>query len=60
MEGKRIKKSVVVELFRQNQAMRELLDKWPARAIMMDYEKEWNAERQELLARLEKLDLELG
>lgn len=48
MAGK-IKKAVIFELVRQNQAMRQLLEKWPAREIMMDYEKEWNEHRSRFL-----------
>ncbi len=29
--------------------MRQLLDEWPAREIMMDYEKAWNERREALL-----------
>ncbi len=51
MEGMagRIKKATIAELARQNAAMRELLEQWPAREIMMDYEKEWNEHRTRFL-----------
>lgn len=45
----RIKRSTIIELHKQNQAMRELLLAWPAREIMMDYEKEWNEQRTRFL-----------
>ena len=48
-EKRKIKRTVVLELYRQNQIMREILDDWPAREIMMDYEKEWNERREEFL-----------
>lgn len=48
MAGK-IKKATVAELALQNEAMRELLEQWPAREIMMDYEKEWNEHRTKFL-----------
>ena len=48
MAGK-IKKAVVADLVRQNEAMRKLLEEWPAREIMMDYEKDWNERRQRFL-----------
>ena len=48
-EKRKIKRTVVLELYRQNQIMREILDDWPAREIMMDFEKEWNERREEFL-----------
>lgn len=47
--GLRIKRSTIERLIEQNRAMRELLLAWPAREIMMDYEKEWNEQRQNFL-----------
>lgn len=49
MSGRRIRRVDLLELLRQNQAMRQLLDEWPAREIMMDYEKAWNERREALL-----------
>lgn len=48
MAGK-IKKTVVAELARQNAAMRKLLEEWPPREIMMDFEKAWDEERTRFL-----------
>lgn len=46
---RKIKREVIVELLRQNAAMRKLIEDWPAREIMMDYEKQWNEQRLEFL-----------
>lgn len=48
MAGK-IKKSTIAELVKQNRELRACLEAWPAREIMMDYEKEWNERRQRAL-----------
>ena len=48
-EKNRIRRTTVLELIRQNQIMREILESWPAREIMMDYEKEWNEDRESFL-----------
>jgi len=48
-EGTKIKRSVIFEMLKQNEAMRELLQTWPPREIMMDYEKTWNEKREEFL-----------
>lgn len=53
----RIKRSTVTTLIEQNRAMRELLESWPAREIMMDYEKEWNERRQRFLERSPEVEL---
>lgn len=34
------------EILLQNRKMRELLAEWPARKIMMGYEKDWDAKRR--------------
>jgi hypothetical protein len=44
-EPYRIKKSDIEELIIQNQKMRMILETWPSREIMTDYEKDWNSER---------------
>ncbi|MDH5655385.1 MAG: hypothetical protein OEZ34_05725 [Spirochaetia bacterium] len=38
-------------MIRQNKKMRKILECWPAREIMMDYEKNWNELREEFLNR---------
>lgn len=40
-----IKKSAIRELIRQNNEMRAILQSWPARELMMDFEKTWNEKR---------------
>ena len=40
-----------LELLEQNRQMRRLLEEWPAREIMMDYEKGWNEQREQFLAK---------
>jgi len=50
MENKKvITKSQIKELIRQNKEMRRILESWPAREVMMDYEKSWNEIRKEFL-----------
>ena len=44
-----ITKSQIRELIRQNREMRALLECWPQRELMMDYEKSWNERRNEFL-----------
>jgi hypothetical protein len=34
------------EILLQNRKMRKLLQEWPARKIMMSYEKDWDARRR--------------
>jgi hypothetical protein len=46
----KIKRSYIDSLIRQNREMRNLLETWPAREVMMDYEKEWNERREHFLA----------
>ena len=50
MKPKKIKKTLLQELIRQNARMRQLLESWPAREIMMDFEKEWNEKREQFLS----------
>lgn len=45
----RIKKALLREILVQNQEMRKLLEEWPARMVMMEYEKDWNDRRLRLL-----------
>ncbi len=45
-ENKKIKRSDLEEIIRQNRTMRTLLESWPAREIMMDYEKSWDERRR--------------
>lgn len=47
--GKRISRNTVETLLEQNRRMRELLQTWPPRKIMMDFEKEWNEKRLRFL-----------
>lgn len=49
--GKRqkIKESSIRLLVQQNQEMFELLQSWPEREIMMDFEKDWNEKRLRFL-----------
>ena len=50
MDSKKvITKSQIKELIRQNKEMRRILESWPARELMMDYEKSWNEIRTEFL-----------
>jgi hypothetical protein len=56
---RKIKREVIVELLRQNAAMRKLIEDWPAREIMMDYEKEWNEQRLEFLRVNPPIDFKL-
>jgi len=49
MAGK-IKKSDLQKIIDHNRKLRQLLKEWPARKIMMDYEKDWNERRQRLLS----------
>ena len=50
-EKKVITKSQIKELISQNKKMRKILECWPARELMMDYEKTWNELRTEFLQR---------
>jgi len=54
---KQIRRAVLEELLEQNRIMRELLESWPARKIMMDYEKEWNEGREDFLNNHPPLDI---
>ncbi len=54
----RIKRSTVNLLIEQNRAMRELLLAWPGREIMMDFEKEWNEQREKILRDHPEINLE--
>ncbi len=48
-KARHIKRSELEEILNQNRAMRALLQDWPARKVMMDYEKEWDERRRALL-----------
>jgi hypothetical protein len=56
---RKIKREVILELLRQNAAMRKLIEDWPPREIMMDYEKEWNEQRLEFLRVSPPIDFKL-
>ena len=56
---KRIKKSDIVRLLEQNRQMRNLLEEWPAREIMMDYEKEWREKVDTFFQTQPMLDMEI-
>ena len=47
------------ELLLQNRTMRELLTSWPARKVMMGYEKDWNQKRQQFLESHQEIDIQL-
>ncbi len=49
-EPLKISRSDVIKLIKQNQEMRKLLNEWPARNIMTDYEKDWNEKRIQFLS----------
>lgn len=38
------------EILRQNRMMREILEAWPARQVMMGFEKDWDQRRRAFLA----------
>lgn len=59
-KGRKIKKSVIYEMMEQNKIMRELLEKWPAREIRMDYEKEWDEQRQAFFLKHQPVDLNIS
>ncbi|MBX7057988.1 MAG: hypothetical protein K1X75_07965 [Leptospirales bacterium] len=60
MAGRIVKRGQLKELMRQNKVMRQLLEEWPAREIMMDYEKSWNERRQSLLQSSPLVEIDLG
>lgn len=37
------------EILRQNRLMREILEAWPARQVMMGFEKDWDQRRRAFL-----------
>lgn len=37
------------EILRQNRLMREILEAWPARQVMMGFEKDWDQKRRAFL-----------
>ncbi|MCB1166586.1 MAG: hypothetical protein KDK37_08735 [Leptospiraceae bacterium] len=45
----RISRKTVESLAEQNRRMRALLEDWPARKIMMGFEKDWNEKRLRFL-----------
>ncbi|MBI41016.1 MAG: hypothetical protein CMF59_15560 [Leptospiraceae bacterium] len=47
--GKRISRQTIETLLEQNRRMRDLLESWPARKIMMGFEKDWNEKRTRFL-----------
>ncbi|MBW7857252.1 MAG: hypothetical protein H3C43_02880 [Leptonema sp. (in: Bacteria)] len=53
-----ISRSQLEELILQNQKMRELLQEWPARKLMMGYEKDWNLKREEFFLKHPKLTID--
>ncbi|MBR33298.1 MAG: hypothetical protein CMN77_18505 [Spirochaetaceae bacterium] len=48
-KGKRISRQTIETLLEQNRRMRDLLESWPARKIMMGFEKDWNEKRLRFL-----------
>lgn len=52
----KLTKRVVKEILMQNQEFRKLLDDWPAREVMMDFEKEWNEKRLHALKKFRTYD----
>ncbi len=53
----RIRKSDIASLISQNQEMRRLLEEWPSREIMTDFEKEWNNKRTAFLEQNEPVHI---
>lgn len=51
-----LSRSQLEELILQNQKMRELLQEWPARKLMMSYEKDWNLKREQFFLEHPPLD----
>lgn len=49
-DQQKLKRSDLVNIIKHARALRSLLENWPAREIMTDYEKEWNAQRERLLS----------
>ena len=56
--GRRISRQTVETLLEQNRRMRELLESWPARKIMMGFEKDWNDRRTRFLENNPPVSLE--
>lgn len=56
---KRIKKSDIIMLLEQNRQLRGLLEEWPAREIMMDFEKEWREKVDLFFQSQPTIDLEI-
>lgn len=48
-------KQELKELVKQYKIMRELLETWPRRKIMMSYEKEWNSKRENFFKKHPKI-----
>lgn len=48
-KGKRISRQTIETLIEQNRRMRDLLESWPPRKIMMGFEKDWNEKRKRFL-----------
>lgn len=48
---KKITIRTLKDIMAQNQEFRELLENWPAREVMMDYEKDWNEKRMRTLSK---------
>ncbi len=51
MEQMKFKKSDLNQLIKDCAEMRRLLEEWPARAVMTEFEKKWNRQRMEILKR---------
>ncbi|MCB1138128.1 MAG: hypothetical protein KDK23_05195 [Leptospiraceae bacterium] len=56
--GQKISRKKVETLLEQNRRMRDLLEAWPARKIMMGFEKDWNEKRERFLNHNEPVSLE--
>lgn len=57
MENTKISRRQIEIMKKQNEEMRKLLEQWPAREIMMDYEKSWDEKRREFLENNPPLNL---
>ena len=56
--GQKISRKKVEALLEQNRRMRDLLEAWPARKIMMGFEKDWNEKRLRFLNYNQPVSLE--
>lgn len=59
-EPRTIRRSELERLLIENETLAELLRTWPARKILMDYEKEWNERREEALRNQGRSELTSG